>query len=437
MVRDGARDVGAVGADVGEGEEGVAAREGVVRVVGVALHLRVRPHGRLLAVRHHLLDELVHVRRGVKVGRPQRLAVVGVVSAVEELLRAIVDDGDALRVQREDDGVLVLLRVARHGQEPRVVVVVDEGAQQVGVLEGAVRLQHGLQLEHGAARCEHGAHGEEQRVRQDPVERLALEGRDVAHVAVEDLAHRVHAHLLLEVVPEAVVDLGHRVGAHAVEAKVVEQHRRVLQQAVVHELLALVEVGQAREAAVLHLRAVVPVRDVAVGGAAVAVVEVGGLVEGHEAGAADAARVVAHVVHHHIHHDPHARVVRRLHQRLQVVSGAHVRVHLGEVALPVAVVAARRVVDDRRDPDGIEAHAGDVGHLLRKSLPRAAAVVAQVTVPARRIVEAVRDHLVDGALRPFCWRAARHDARRRRRGRGVHDANRQHRRDCSSSTKAW
>jgi len=82
VVRDGALLAGAAVAHVGEGHERVAAREGVEGVIAVPLHLRRRPHRRLLPVSVHSRQEPPQ-RRGVavEVGGPQGLAAAGVVAA--------------------------------------------------------------------------------------------------------------------------------------------------------------------------------------------------------------------------------------------------------------------------------------------------------------------------------------------------------------------
>jgi len=63
-------------------------------------------------------------------------------------------------------------------------------------------------------------------------------------------------------------------------------------------------------------------------------------------------------------------------QLVQACGSAEVLLDLELVLRPVAVVTAGNVVDDGRDPDGIEAHACDVVQPVHDAFECAAAVVA-------------------------------------------------------------
>lgn len=62
----------------------------------------------------------------------------------------------------------------------------------------------------------------------------------------------------------------------------------------------------------------------------------------------------------------------------EILGCTEVRVDLVPVLCPVSVVSIWRVQDYWRDPDGIEAHAGDVAEVVLDSFPVSTAVGAKV-----------------------------------------------------------
>jgi hypothetical protein len=79
--------------------------------------------------------------------------------------------------------------------------------------------------------------------------------------------------------------------------------------------------------------------------------------------------MLAHVVGDDVDDHQHVALVRRVDERAQVVEIAEVRVGLGEVLSPVAVVAVDvgvglDVLDDRGDPQGGDPELLDVVELI-------------------------------------------------------------------------
>jgi len=113
----------------------------------------------------------------------------------------------------------------------------------------------------------------------------------------------------------------------------------------------------------------------------------------------DRADVVCNDVQHH----PDSFGVCGVNHIFEVLLGAEVLVNLLPVAGPVAVVAGLDVIDDGADPDGVEAHAGDVVEVVLNSFPGSAAVVAEVTtsiVASVVLGESIGEELVNSTLLP-------------------------------------
>jgi hypothetical protein len=120
---------------------------------------------------------------------------------------------------------------------------------------------------------------------------------------------------------------------------------------------------------------------------------------------------LAHVIDHDVEHDLHPAVVRLGDHRAQRPEVAEVGIELGEVLLPVTVVArvvrvAVDVLDNRRDPQRGDAEGLQVIEVLGDAQPIAALVLIErsrldvevvVHVPIR---EAVDDELVNHLVAP-------------------------------------
>ena len=119
---------------VGDGHEELASLEAIEVVLNVPFFewVIVALHGLpgLVDGGGHLVD----VRVGVH-GLPEGLSVVGVVAAGIGLLTTVVVEGDALSGKGEGQGTLEHGGVMELVQESGIVVVVDEEAESIHVLE--------------------------------------------------------------------------------------------------------------------------------------------------------------------------------------------------------------------------------------------------------------------------------------------------------------
>ena len=330
---------------VGKSHEEGAAGVGVESIVDPLLSECMVDDALCLASVVHGLNELEDVMVSVEVA-PHDFPVEGVVAASEALLTSVVEERNASCCQREGKCALEQTVVAVGVEEARVVVVVDENAQSVHVSEVLVVLAPAVcDVAHRLS-----VHPD---VLDRVVHRVVEEGCDVVLVvadvgihAVEALTHLEDASRLAVLFPELLGYFGYRVDSYAVKPILGDEVVDPVLEVLPHETVPLVEVRQSRETAVLHLLLVVPVVDVTVG------VIVRRLVE-----RVDLAVVVldgSHVVPHDVNHDPDAHCVSSIHKLLELSLAAKVRVDLVPVPRPVAVIAARSVVDDWRDPNSIE-----------------------------------------------------------------------------------
>lgn len=83
------------------------------------------------------------------------------------------------------------------------------------------------------------------------------------------------------------------------------------------------------------------------------------------------------MVGYDINHYPDSLIVGGFDEILEVLVGTKVRVSLGPVLCPVAVVASINVVNDRRDPNGIESKVLDIVKFVNSSLIVASTVIAE------------------------------------------------------------
>jgi len=93
----------------------------------------------------------------------------------------------------------------------------------------------------------------------------------------------------------------------------------------------------------------------------------------------------------------------------EILGGTEIWIDLGEVLSPVAVVAFWGVEDDGGDPDGVEAHAGDVVEVVDDALEAASAVVGEIGAGLSGAVgegEAIGEELVDGSRGPLSFGGA-------------------------------
>jgi len=379
VIIDGTGDILRVITNVGKANKSVTTSEGVELIVLPALNKLVIPDGLALTCTDGDVEELVELCITIVVAPPERLTVLGIVATVEALLTAVVDDGDASAEEGEHHGIAVLPGIRLDGEETSLIVVIDEGAKNAGILEVLlVVFKTRAEVTHGSARSEHVTHGEEHGVAQDAVE-AALIARNISDITVEVLTDGELADGGLKLLPEGLLNLSDGVDTKTI-AVVSSDLLDVLDEVLTNEGVALVEIRKTGKTAVLNLGLVVPVLNVAASRAAVAVVVVVRAVEGNEVAVLAVLAWVTHVVAHDIDHEVHATVVHGVVQADEVRHGTEMLVDSSDILGPVAVITLVGVLDDRADPDGIKAHTLDVVEVLLDTLEHTTTVSRKITV---------------------------------------------------------
>ena len=381
---------------VGQGNEELTTRVGVEVVIDISLNLLLVPDLGGLTLGVDGGDLLVEIGVGV-VGLPEGLTVLWVSSASIVLLSTVVGEWDTAGGKGEGHSRLESsLVVGVSVQESWVVVVVNEDSEEVDILEVAVLSVVAVpEVIHGLATSEHITNAVVHWVVEESGE-VVLVRRDVGWVSVEALSHLEDTGGLAILLPEVAWDLWNGVDSDTIEAVVADDTSDPLLEVVADEGVALIEVWQVSQSAVLNLGLVVPVLDLAV------TVEVLGLVEWVELTvvSSDWASVVGDDVDHH----PDALVVGSLDELLEVVLRTEVGVEVLPVTGPVSVVATIGVVHNWGDPDGIESHSLDVVELLDHTLVVSTTVVAEVGAGAGVAItagEPISEDLVNRALFPL------------------------------------
>lgn len=154
--------------------------------------------------------------------------------------------------------------------------------------------------------------------------------------------------------------------------------------------VALVEIWESCESAVLNLVLVIPVVDLTVGMVVLRLVEWVNL-----------AKVITNrcrVVGDDIHHHGNALAMGSVDERLEICIRTEVSVSFLPVLGPVAVVPWVKVINDWGDPDGIEAKSLNIVKVVLDTLPGSTTVVAEVcacSATIRVFGEPVGDDLVN------------------------------------------
>ena len=116
-------------------------------------------------------------------------------------------------------------------------------------------------------------------------------------------------------------------------------------------------------------------------------------------------RVVRAVVSDDVEHHPDVSSVGSIDELVEVCRATELGRHLFPVERTVAMVIVRDfILRNRRNPNGIEAHACDVIEMLCDALESAAAVMGEVGTLGGYTVnssEAICKHLINGAALPL------------------------------------
>ena len=248
---------------VGEGNEELTTGESEEAGIDVALNVGMVPDLGCLALGVDLSDELVEIGGRVHV-LPERLTVLGIVSASVVLLGTVVGEGDTTGGHGEDLSLLeARLVVVVAAEEAAIVVVVDEDTKGIDVTEVAVLLFVSVaDAGHVLACAEDVADRVEHWVVEETGEVL-LVGSNVCGVTVEALSHLEDAGGLTELTPELALDLRDGIDTDAIEAVLRHDALNPVLEVSTDVIVVLVEIGEASEAAVLFRASVAPL-DIAV-----------------------------------------------------------------------------------------------------------------------------------------------------------------------------
>ena len=85
-----------------------------------------------------------------------------------------------------------------------------------------------------------------------------------------------------------------------------------------------------------------------------------------------------HTVGNNINHNIHSFSMGSVNQTLQIVIRTKVIIGLLPILGPISMIAISPVVNDRRNPDGIESHAFDVVEMVLDALPGTTTIVGQI-----------------------------------------------------------
>ena len=278
---------------------------------------------------------------------------------------------------------LLVVPVAAPTQRPGIIVVVTEIGQVVqsvgvgvfGPLAVVIsEVVHVLLVEEGVS------HPEEERVVQHRVQGPQVASH-VPHAPVEDLPHRVHPRGLGKLAPEPLRHFGNGVDSYPIDVVLADEISDPAEQGGADVVVLLLEVGQLGQPAVLNPVLVV-VGEVLVRNLAPVVV-VAGVVErriNSEIGVQ-----IAHMVGHHVHHHQNIPLVASAHKVNEILLTAEVVVESIEVSAPIAMIPPVAVIDDRGDPNGVEAHTLDIVQIVNYTPISSSAVVPFMIQPLPRL----------------------------------------------------
>ena len=217
---------------------------------------------------------------------------------------------------------------------------------------------------------------------------------DIGRVSIEALAHLEDAGGFTVFGPEIGGDLRDGVDTNTIETVGLDNTLDPVLEVLANVAVALIKIGESSKTAVLDRPLVTPV-DIAVIVIVVALIKRVELTEV----ITDRSAVVGDDVNHH----PDISLMGSLDEILQVIGTTEIGVDLLPVASPVSVITTVEIIDDRRDPDGIETHTLDIVQVVDESLVVTAAVARKIiTVVGAAIAsgESIGEDLIDTAFLP-------------------------------------
>ena len=251
---------------------------------------------------------------------PETFSIGGVISSRKVLLVTIVEEGDSASCERKSDRRFKLsLFVGVNTQEASIVVIVQETAQKVHIFEtgffGCILVPNAV---HGTSIAKDVAYSEEHGIVEQPLD-VVLVVADKVRISVETFAHLENARRFCVFSPEVFGYLRDGVDANAIKVEFLNHILDPIFEIFPHIGVALVQIRQASQPAILNRVLVVPI-NVALGVIVlifVQRVDLGKIVPS----------IIARMIGHNVEHYPDVLRVGSLNQTVQIFVGAKVFVH--------------------------------------------------------------------------------------------------------------
>ena len=193
-------------------------------------------------------------------------------------------------------------------------------------------------------------------------------GSDVGRVSIEILSHLEDSSSISIFFPEVFRNLRNSVNSNSFEAVSLNSFLNPVFKVASDITVFLGEIRKVSKSTVFNLVLILPVFDVTVAMVMFTVVERINLV-----------KVItdrSYMVSNDIDHNPNSSLTTSANKVLEIVSRSKMVVELFPVASPVPMVTSIQVINNRRNPNGIEAHSRDVIKVVSNSLVSTSTVVS-------------------------------------------------------------
>lgn len=193
-------------------------------------------------------------------------------------------------------------------------------------------------------------------------------GSDVGRVSIEILSHLEDSSSISIFFPEVFRNLRNSVNSNSFEAIGLNSLLNPILKVASDITVFLGEIRKVSKSTVFNLVLILPVFDVTVAMVMFTMVERINLV-----------KVItdrSYMVSNDIDHNPNSSLTTGANKVLEIVSRSKMVVELLPVASPVPMVTSIQVINNRRNPNGIEAHSRDVIKVVSNSLVSTSTVVS-------------------------------------------------------------
>lgn len=193
-------------------------------------------------------------------------------------------------------------------------------------------------------------------------------GSDVGRVSIEILSHLEDSSSISIFFPEVFRNLRNSVNSNSFEAIGLNSLLNPILKVASDITVFLGEIRKSSESTVFNLVLILPVFDVTVAMVMFTMVERINLV-----------KVItdrSYMVSNDIDHNPNSSLTTGANKVLEIVCRSKMVVELLPVASPVPMVTSIQVINNRRNPNGIEAHSRDVIKVVSNSFVSTSTVVS-------------------------------------------------------------